>query len=82
MADFGLSKVKRDEYVTNVTPQRGTLPWIAPEIIRTPNRTTEKVRGRPVMQAPTFCQLPSFTISLCHVCLSWVSDSVSRQAVL
>ncbi|CAL5222116.1 g4432 [Coccomyxa viridis] len=43
VADFGLSKQKRDTYVSNVTSQRGTLPWIAPEIIKTPHAVTEKV---------------------------------------
>ena len=43
VADFGLSKQKRDTYVSNVSSQRGTLPWIAPEIIKTPNAVTEKV---------------------------------------
>ena len=44
VADFGLSKQKRDTYVSNVTSQRGTLPWIAPEIIKTPHAVTEKVQ--------------------------------------
>ncbi|KAK9835331.1 hypothetical protein WJX81_003108 [Elliptochloris bilobata] len=43
VADFGLSKQKRDTYVSNVTSQRGTLPWIAPEIIKTPESVTERV---------------------------------------
>ena len=43
VADFGLSKQKRDTYVSNVSSQRGTLPWIAPEIIKTPHEVTEKV---------------------------------------
>ncbi|EIE23147.1 kinase-like protein [Coccomyxa subellipsoidea C-169] len=43
VSDFGLSKQKRDTYVSNVTSQRGTLPWIAPEIIKTPHTVTEKV---------------------------------------
>ena len=46
VADFGLSKQKRDTYVSNVTSQRGTLPWIAPEIIKTPHAVTEKVQRR------------------------------------
>lgn len=48
VADFGLSKQKRDTYVSNVTSQRGTLPWIAPEIIKTPHAVTEKV-GDPII---------------------------------
>ena len=32
VADFGLSKQKRETYVSGVSSQRGTLPWIAPEI--------------------------------------------------
>lgn len=43
VSDFGLSKQKHDTYVSNVTSQRGTLPWIAPEIIKTPHAVTEKV---------------------------------------
>ncbi|KAK9861158.1 hypothetical protein WJX84_004717 [Apatococcus fuscideae] len=43
VADFGLSKQKRDTYVTGVTSQRGTLPWIAPEIIKSPHAVNEKV---------------------------------------
>ncbi|KAK9820412.1 hypothetical protein WJX72_010037 [[Myrmecia] bisecta] len=43
VADFGLSKQKRETYVSGVSSQRGTLPWIAPEIIKTPNAVTEKV---------------------------------------
>ncbi|KAL6769353.1 hypothetical protein ACKKBG_A30675 [Auxenochlorella protothecoides x Auxenochlorella symbiontica] len=42
VADFGLSKQKVDTYVSGVTSQRGTLPYTAPEVIRTPNRVTEK----------------------------------------
>lgn len=47
VADFGLSKQKRDTYVSNVSSQRGTLPWIAPEIIKTPHAVTEKVCSGP-----------------------------------
>lgn len=43
VADFGLSKQKRETYVSGVSSQRGTLPWIAPEIIKTPHAVTEKV---------------------------------------
>ncbi len=46
VSDFGLSKQKHDTYVSNVTSQRGTLPWIAPEIIKTPHAVTEKVCSR------------------------------------
>ncbi|KAI3433344.1 hypothetical protein D9Q98_003162 [Chlorella vulgaris] len=43
VADFGLSKQKMDTFVTGVSSQRGTLPWTAPEILRTPEAVTEKV---------------------------------------
>lgn len=43
VADFGLSKQKRETFVSNVSSQRGTLPWIAPEIIKNPNTVNEKV---------------------------------------
>ena len=34
---------KMQTYVTGVNSQRGTLPWTAPEIIRTPDAVTEKI---------------------------------------
>ncbi len=43
VADFGLSKSRHATFLTNMSSQRGTLPWIAPEILRTPNMVTEKV---------------------------------------
>eukprot|EP00878_Enallax_costatus_P038265 GHUV01043451.1.p1 GENE.GHUV01043451.1~~GHUV01043451.1.p1 ORF type:complete len:121 (+),score=38.39 GHUV01043451.1:313-675(+) len=43
VADFGLSKQKQQTYVTGVATLRGTLPWIAPEIIKTPGTCTEAV---------------------------------------
>lgn len=49
VADFGLSKQKRETYVSGVSSQRGTLPWIAPEIIKTPHAVTEKVGGHACM---------------------------------
>lgn len=44
MADFGLSKQKQQTYVSGVSSSRGTLPWIAPEIIKHPEAVTEKVQ--------------------------------------
>ena len=44
VADFGLSKQKQATYVSGVTSLRGTLPWIAPEIIKTPKEVDEKAR--------------------------------------
>lgn len=59
VADFGLSKQKRDTYVSNVTSQRGTLPWIAPEIIKTPHAVTERVRARGARaQGPLLAAFP------------------------
>ena len=43
VADFGLSKQKQQTYVSGVSSSRGTLPWIAPEIIKSPDAVTEKV---------------------------------------
>lgn len=43
VADFGLSKQKQQTYVTGVSSLRGTLPWIAPEIIKSPKEVNEKV---------------------------------------
>lgn len=42
VADFGLSKSRHTTFLTNMSSQRGTLPWIAPEILRTPDTVTEK----------------------------------------
>jgi serine/threonine protein kinase len=41
VADFGLAREKAQTFVSGVTSQRGTLPWIAPEILRTPDAVTE-----------------------------------------
>ncbi|WIA09456.1 hypothetical protein OEZ85_008857 [Tetradesmus obliquus] len=41
VADFGLSKRRYQTYVTGVDSMRGTLPWIAPEIIKSPGNVTE-----------------------------------------
>jgi len=43
VADFGLAREKTQTFCSGVTSQRGTLPWTAPEILRSPNRVTEKV---------------------------------------
>ena len=67
VTDFGLAKQRTDgTYVSGVSSQRGTLPWTAPEVIRTPGRVTEKVRreaglGRLISTNPwlwrhPFCQ--------------------------
>ncbi|GIL89538.1 hypothetical protein Vretifemale_17370, partial [Volvox reticuliferus] len=42
VADFGLSKQRQQTYVTGVSSLRGTLPWTAPEIIRTPKAVKDK----------------------------------------
>ncbi len=64
VADFGLSKQKRDTYVSNVTSQRGTLPWIAPEIIKTPHAVTEKVPHSQPLCKNTSCSLPGLAYCL------------------
>lgn len=43
VADFGLAREKSQTFVSGVTSQRGTLPWTAPEILRTPHAVTEAV---------------------------------------
>lgn len=43
VADFGLSKQRRQTYVSGVKSHTGTLPWMAPEILKTPNTVDEKV---------------------------------------
>uniref|UniRef100_A0A383V2H6 Protein kinase domain-containing protein n=1 Tax=Tetradesmus obliquus TaxID=3088 RepID=A0A383V2H6_TETOB len=43
VADMGLSKQKQQTFVTGVATLRGTLPWIAPEIIHTPASVTQAV---------------------------------------
>ncbi|KAI8475058.1 MAG: kinase-like domain-containing protein [Monoraphidium minutum] len=42
ITDFGLSKQRHSTYVSGVTSLRGTLPWIAPEILASPDTITEK----------------------------------------
>ncbi|KDD71458.1 protein kinase [Helicosporidium sp. ATCC 50920] len=42
VADLGLCKRRRDTYASGVTAQRGTLPYTAPEVLRTPGQVTEK----------------------------------------
>ncbi|WIA07913.1 hypothetical protein OEZ85_007392 [Tetradesmus obliquus] len=41
VADFGLAKRRQQTYVTGVDSLRGTLPWIAPEVIQHPESVTE-----------------------------------------
>ena len=65
VADFGLSKQKRDTYVSNVSSQRGTLPWIAPEIIKTPHAVTEKVVHPVISMHCTKLQWPLLCWLLC-----------------
>ncbi|GIL42272.1 hypothetical protein Vafri_296, partial [Volvox africanus] len=44
VSDFGLSKQRQQTYVTGVSSLRGTLPWTAPEIIRTPKVRTARLK--------------------------------------
>lgn len=64
VADFGLSKQRRETYVSNVSSQRGTLPWIAPEIIKSPHAVNEKV---------VCCHRANFFNTLCkqHTLQTW-----------
>jgi hypothetical protein len=45
VADFGLARERAATFVSGVSSQRGTLPWTAPEIIRTPLAVTHKARS-------------------------------------
>ncbi|KAK9829327.1 hypothetical protein WJX72_005201 [[Myrmecia] bisecta] len=42
VADFGLSKHKWKSYVSGVRDLRGTLPYMAPELVSDPDRVSEK----------------------------------------
>ncbi|KAK9826720.1 hypothetical protein WJX81_001147 [Elliptochloris bilobata] len=42
VADFGLSKHKRKSYVSGVRDLRGTLPYMAPELVSDPDHVSEK----------------------------------------
>ncbi|KAI8472959.1 MAG: kinase-like protein [Monoraphidium minutum] len=41
ITDFGLAKTRRQTYVTGVNSLRGTLPWMAPEVLRSPDTVDE-----------------------------------------
>lgn len=43
VSDFGLARERANTFISGVNSQRGTLPWTAPEIIKTPEKVTEKV---------------------------------------
>lgn len=42
VADFGLSKHKWNSYVSNCRDLRGTLPYMAPELVANPEQVSEK----------------------------------------
>jgi len=42
VADFGLSKHKQLDFVSDVKDLRGTLPYMAPELVSDPERVSEK----------------------------------------
>jgi serine/threonine protein kinase len=42
VCDFGLAKQRRQTYVTGVTSLRGSLPWMAPEILKAPDAVDER----------------------------------------
>jgi hypothetical protein len=42
VADFGLAKIKWQQYVSGVQDLRGTLPYMAPELVADSTRVTEK----------------------------------------
>ncbi len=61
VADFGLSKQRLQTYVTGVASLRGTLPWTAPEIIRSPHAVNEKVRA-----IHTHADAQTFSAHVCY----------------
>ena len=47
VGDFGLSKIKRNTLVTGGV--RGTLPWMAPELLNgSSSKVSEKVRSQQI----------------------------------
>lgn len=49
VGDFGLSKIKRNTLVSGGV--RGTLPWMAPELLNgSSNKVSEKVRSVVLVQ--------------------------------
>ena len=91
VADFGLSKQKMDTYVSGVSSQRGTLPWIAPEIIRNPAAVDELVpppAQRPGAAAPAaacrtalHCRPLQLLLCACkHAALRWLPAAASYPA--
>jgi hypothetical protein len=42
-----VTKQRRQTFVSGINSLRGTLPWIAPEIVKHPETVTEKVSSMP-----------------------------------
>eukprot|EP00882_Tetradesmus_deserticola_P018309 GHRQ01019668.1.p1 GENE.GHRQ01019668.1~~GHRQ01019668.1.p1 ORF type:complete len:209 (+),score=107.07 GHRQ01019668.1:35-628(+) len=42
LADMGLTKQRRQTFVSGINSLRGTLPWMAPEIVKNPETVSEK----------------------------------------
>lgn len=73
VADFGLSKQKQQTYVSGVASSRGTLPWIAPEIIKSPDAVDEKVwntDSRPLTKPHTLSHMLLTMFSIQRIDLS------------
>ena len=70
VADFGLSKEKRQSYVSGVRDLRGTLPFMAPELVNDPDRVTEKAD---VWSMGMLMWVSSSALVLCRATLPLVS---------
>lgn len=54
-----VTKQRRQTFVSGVNSLRGTLPWIAPEIVKNPDSVTEKV-CQSAGQVPGSCEVVGF----------------------
>ena len=67
MADFGLSKEKCQSYVSGVRDLRGTLPFMAPELVNDPDRVCEKADVWSMGMLMWVSAHPLFCYALCPV---------------
>jgi hypothetical protein len=67
-----VTKQRRQTFVSGINSLRGTLPWIAPEIVKHPETVTEKVSSTPPCNSAVRCSYIAATYaagsSMCEIC--------------